>query len=72
MRNPEDEVQEIAKLVYENWEDNYVKEVYCDVTLALYVSYCSFLSDTPTDDMTQNERTALQDSLRRSSCHARQ
>lgn len=37
MRNPEDEVKEIAKLAYENWEDNYVKEVYCDVTLALYV-----------------------------------
>ena len=37
MRNPEDEIKEIAKLAYENWEDNYVKEVYCDVTLALYV-----------------------------------
>lgn len=72
MRNPEDEVQEIAKLVYENWEDNYVKEVYCDVTLALYVFYFSKVSDTPTDDMTQNERTTLQDPLRRSSCHARQ
>lgn len=37
MRNPDDEVREIAKLAYDNWEDNYVKEVYCDVTLALYV-----------------------------------
>jgi len=38
MRNPEDEVRDVAKLAYENWDDNYVKEVYCDVTLALYVS----------------------------------
>lgn len=37
MRNPEDEVQDIARLATENWEDNYVKEVYCDVTMALYV-----------------------------------
>jgi nuclear cap-binding protein subunit 1 len=35
MRNPEDEVKDIAKLVTENYHDNYVKETYCDLALSL-------------------------------------
>ncbi|KAG9542989.1 hypothetical protein KCU79_g17774, partial [Aureobasidium melanogenum] len=35
MKNPEDEVTEIAKLVTENYHDNYVKETYCDLVLSL-------------------------------------
>lgn len=80
MRNPEDEVQEIAKLAYENWEDNYVKEVYCDVTLALYVldSVQAASEDGAVSchgqslTALQADRAAIQDSLRRSSRHARQ
>lgn len=35
MRNPEDEVKDIAKLVTDNYHDNYVKETYCDLVLSL-------------------------------------
>lgn len=35
MRNPEDEVTDIAKLVTDNYHDNYVKETYCDLVLSL-------------------------------------
>ncbi|GAB7357791.1 hypothetical protein MBLNU459_g0610t1 [Dothideomycetes sp. NU459] len=35
MRNPEDEVVEIAKLVTENYDDSYVRETFHDLTLQL-------------------------------------
>lgn len=37
MRNPEDEVVEIAKLITENYDDNYVRETFHDLTLQLSV-----------------------------------
>jgi len=35
MRNPEEEVQNIAKLVTQHYDDEYVRNTFCDISLAL-------------------------------------
>ena len=35
MRKPEEEVQTIAKLATDNYDDTYVRNLFCDLTLAL-------------------------------------
>jgi len=37
MRNPEEEVQTIAKLAIQHYDDDYVRNTFCDNTLSLYV-----------------------------------
>jgi len=37
MRNPEEEVQSIAKIAVQHYGDDYVRNTFCDNTLSLYV-----------------------------------
>lgn len=36
LRQPDEEVKQIAKLVTDNYEDNYVRELFCSLIVSLY------------------------------------